>query len=585
MNSKNSSIDKKQLEALNALIGEISKSRELKNLEIFNETMNNIKKKAETIPLLSIQKFAISYFHIYNNLTIKEPNEYIKKLIKLADSMLLHFKKETLLNFIQNEICINFSEDFKTFKIFSVKLGKKDEFEICFAICIISKNITLMKIFFTEYLKVSVFSEENFISINLENPYALKLFDSIFNKLYINKIVIQSSELDSVVQDCIDDSNQSLFNMCRCDKCYDIMDIQLNLLNNFDSRCSNCNKKYKSFKEFDLNKTILLSFKCTLCKNKLLFYQENYKCSNCKNLFCSKCKNKHLENCLSLNYIKLYEVGYRCESHCYKFIEYCFFCKKNLCKMCIEIHPHQVKNVNQINKILDNKMKEFIENYEALKEKNLLKALNNPEITKNLIYIYIAMKERKFFNGHIFSILCKLLNIDLQEYNKGIMFKEFNNKEFISYYSELIDKINNGNGYYLNCLNSIKSLYAKNSKKIIDFDYNISNISKREKYIQYLIEDSKSKWKDLSNINQFIDYDSIMNKLRISNNNLKIKIIEFNSRILILENSNKIQQENTHNILCRFLSEKLLETIIMNFFQSLDPISLNLNILIDFIQK
>ena len=88
---------------------------------------------------------------------------------------------------------------------------------------------------FTEYLKVSVFSEENFISINLENPYALKLFDSIFNKLYINKIVIQSSELDSVVQDCIDDSNQSLFNMCRCDKCYDIMDIQLNLRNNFDS--------------------------------------------------------------------------------------------------------------------------------------------------------------------------------------------------------------------------------------------------------------------------------------------------------------------------------------------------------------
>lgn len=32
MNSKNSSIDKKQLEALNALIGEISKSRELQNL-------------------------------------------------------------------------------------------------------------------------------------------------------------------------------------------------------------------------------------------------------------------------------------------------------------------------------------------------------------------------------------------------------------------------------------------------------------------------------------------------------------------------------------------------------------------------
>ena len=127
--------------------------------------------------------------------------------------MLFNFKKENLLNLIQNEININFSGDFKTFKIFSDELSKKDEFEICFALCIISKNITLMKIFFTEYLKVSLFTEEIFISINLENAYALKLFDSIFIKLYNHKIVIQSSELDSLVQDCIDDSNQILFNM------------------------------------------------------------------------------------------------------------------------------------------------------------------------------------------------------------------------------------------------------------------------------------------------------------------------------------------------------------------------------------
>ena len=84
MNSKNSSIDKEQLEAL---IGEISKSRELQNLEIFNETMNDIKKKAETIPLLNIQKFSISFYHIYNNLAIKKPNQYIKTLIKSDDSM------------------------------------------------------------------------------------------------------------------------------------------------------------------------------------------------------------------------------------------------------------------------------------------------------------------------------------------------------------------------------------------------------------------------------------------------------------------------------------------------------------------
>ena len=249
MSNKNSSIDKVQLEALNTLIDEISKTRELQNLKIFNEAMNDIKRKAEAIPFSNIQKFFLSFYHIYNNLSIKEPNQYVKKVIKLADSILLIFKEENLLNLIQNELNINFSEEFKykTFKIFNDELRKKDDFEICFSICIISKNITLMKIFFTEYLKVSLFTEENFISINLENPYALKLFDSIFNKLYNKKIIIQSNKLNSLVQDCINDSNQSLFNMFRCDKCYDIMDIQLNLLNNFfEIRCSYCNKKYKS---------------------------------------------------------------------------------------------------------------------------------------------------------------------------------------------------------------------------------------------------------------------------------------------------------------------------------------------------
>ena len=514
-----------------------------------------------------------------------KPNQYVKKVIKLADLMILNFNKENLLNLIQGEIDTNFSDYFKTFKIFEDEKSKKDDLDICFAICVISKNITLMKLFFTEYLKVSVFTEEKFISINLENIYALELFDIIFNKLYNNKKIVQTSEIDSLVKYCIDDSNKSLFKMFRCDKCYDIMNINLNNENNFFTRSSNCSKKYISYTEFDLNKTILLTFKCCVCKNRLLLYQENYKCSKCKNLLCSKCKNIHLENCLSLNYIKLYEVGYRCESHCYRFIEYCFFCKKNLCKICIETHPHKVKNVDKLNKILEDKMKEFLNNYKTLKEKNLLKTLNNAEITRNLIVIYKAMEGRKLFNGYIFSIICNLLNIGLQEYNKDIMFKDFNGKEFRNYYSELIDKINKGNGYYLNCLISIKSLYIKNSKKIIDFDYNISNISKRERRIQLLIENCKSQWRELSYIHKFIDYDSKINKLIISNNNLKIKISELNSRILLLQNSNKIRQENAHNILCRFLSDKILEIIIINFFQSLDPISLNLNILVDFLSK
>ena len=267
MKSKNSSIDKEQIKALNVLKNEISKSRKLQNPEIFNETMNDIKKKAETIPLLYIEKISMTFYQIYNNLAIKKPNQYVKKVIKLADLMILNFNEENLLNLIQNEIDTNFSDYFKTFKIFDDEKREKDDLEICFAICVISKNITLMKLFFTEYLKVSLFTEENFISINFDNLYALKLFDTIFNKLYNNKKIVQSSELDSLVQYCIEDSNESVFKMFRCDKCYDIMDIKLNDKNNFDTRCLNCSKKYKSYKEFDLNNTILLNFKCSICKN------------------------------------------------------------------------------------------------------------------------------------------------------------------------------------------------------------------------------------------------------------------------------------------------------------------------------
>ena len=57
------------------------------------------------------------------------------------------------------------------------------------------------------------------------------------------------------------------------------------------------------------------------------------------------------------------------------------------------------------------------------------------------------------------------------------------------------------------------------------------------------------------------------------------------SSSLISQKANEIQHENTHNILCRFLSDELLQSIIIKYHDKLNQVSLNLNIFFDFISK
>ena len=59
------------------------------------------------------------------------------------------------------------------------------------------------------------------------------------------------------------------------------------------------------------------------CGKSLIMYEQNYKCSRCKKLLCLKCINKHCNNCCCFRFIKLYEIGYRCELHNFKDIYYC----------------------------------------------------------------------------------------------------------------------------------------------------------------------------------------------------------------------------------------------------------------------
>ena len=578
--------------SVNTLFNEISNLKNVKNLETFNKEMRTLKEKAEKIDLSIIHKFIIQFYANYNNLAFKEQNKYMKKLILLATFMVNNFKKTelNLLNIIQSEINQNFVNDFKNYKIFADKYEAKDSFEIIFSLCILSKNIELMNIFFTKYLNVSLFDEDKFNSLNLNNPITATLFNTLFMDIYHEIKNNGRNNLNAIIKKDLNDANISVNNMFRCDKCYSINQIKLNKEQNFEVKCEYCDKDNKIFTEYELNDTIKLNLNCASCNNNLLLYEENYKCSKCKNLFCSMCKNKHLDKCFCLNYIKLYEVGYRCELHNIRYITYCFSCKKNLCLKCKEIHPHKIKENINIDKLISDFYKKYNEYKEVkkLEEKEKLKEdmkekEKNMEITKNLCVIYKDRENKKQFNGYILEILCQLLNQDLKFTKEDILFNKFNGEEFREYYSELLKGIEEGNKYFLNCLDSIKSFYNKKNKK--KFECDCSKFSEREEFQQIFMKNCELTWTILTNLHRFFNYDRIINELNESNIKLKIKNDELFSSFLVSQKENEIQQENTHNILCRFLADELLQSIIIKYHDKLNKVSLNLNIFLDIITK
>ena len=132
----------------------------------------------------------------------------------------------------------------------------------------------------------------------------------------------------------------------------------------------------------------------------------------------------------------MYEVGFRCEIHNEKYIEYCYTCRKNLCESCKYIHPH-------VTKVLDNIDKKVI-NQKYNKDDLILK--KNEMIKYNLSQIFLNLKTRKLFNGFLYEISCDLFHIS-RKGKQNINIKLLNNDEFRNYYSKAIRKISKGKLY------------------------------------------------------------------------------------------------------------------------------------------
>ena len=219
----------------------------------------------------------------------------------------------------------------------------------------------------------------------------------------------------------------------------------------FEVKCLNCDKIFQEYKYNEFK----ASFTCVECGKTLIMFKQNYKCTKCKKFLCLKCINKHCDSRFCLRFIKLYEIGYRCELHNSKYIYFCSICDKNLCKICKEMHPHIIGNTTNI-------YKEIKDLYNEMKYiKDFAKNDIQVKIKYKLSFLYLNNCKYQRFNGYLYKILCQISEIDLYPKNKQISFLKFNNAEFNKYYSKLITNASNGDTYSLNCLDYIKSLYSK----------------------------------------------------------------------------------------------------------------------------
>ena len=150
--------------------------------------------------------------------------------------------------------------------------------------------------------------------------------------------------------------------------------------------------------------------------------------------------------------------------------------------MCKEIHIHITKEINDIEKEISKNAIIYVQNYDNKK----INSKKNQLLKYYLSKIFLDLLKRNLFSGYICEILCMLFKIDLKVKEDGIVFKEFNDENFNSYYSVIFTKILEGNKYYINHLNDIKSVYK--GKKINPYEYSQALILNRERNILLLVK-------------------------------------------------------------------------------------------------
>ena len=162
------------------LIGEIERSKSLKKIEEMKIYISKVNETAKKTEFSILQKFIILFQNYYNHLITK--TKLNEALIQLSSFMIKNFTKENILSIIRDEIIRLFPKN----QIFST-LKDIDDYEMCFILCNLTKNIKITKVFFKEYLGISIFEPDDFCELNFENPHVQSLFEDIFQTIRENQ--------------------------------------------------------------------------------------------------------------------------------------------------------------------------------------------------------------------------------------------------------------------------------------------------------------------------------------------------------------------------------------------------------------
>ena len=209
---KEGQLFEEQQKMMEIFLNDISDIKKINTLEKFNEKIKALYNKTKTSQFSIIQKFSIIFYSFYNHLIPINNNKDTIKLKEISNHLLIGFQNGNTLSTLKNEINDKFPE-LKVDKILENKGKDKDDYETCFSLCLLTKNFKLTELFLSDFLNVSIFQDDDINSIDLENPIALELIDSLFKNLYKEIKDGKRENLKIIIQKCFDDLNISLNNL------------------------------------------------------------------------------------------------------------------------------------------------------------------------------------------------------------------------------------------------------------------------------------------------------------------------------------------------------------------------------------
>ena len=415
-----------------------------------------------------------------------------------------------------------------------------------------------------------------------------------FNNYFMNNLNI--FDINSSMKRFIDIEIDEINFYFSCKNCKHVPNIFLSDDKNLFIYCKNCgtksNEKIENIVNFnsDWITNEVIKFCNTKHEEKILSV---IYCKTCNLFLCEKCLKEHKQNKKNHVYIKLNKLKINfCNFHNEKLSEFCYDCKEEICKKCL--NKHNIHKTEKIEKIYKNKNSENLKNFNIFLEKAENSIKNKYEnLKENITYLQnITIKDEEskeqlnkinqnfldyFYNDLKFVqnllFLAKILyisSIKIKEFvdnrkeqkEKFLIliskyydeenfekFKKFNNKEkgkFLTYLEKFSEKeIENLNLYIDSIFDPKKYQNVSDFDKTKDFiEKNINLSSKLKKFITI---------EKMNNSDNYINIDKTLNKFE----NINKEINSFESDYVLSLVGKYLEKNGTELNISKTKNEKL----------------------------